>query len=923
MTHRLRTCPRLVAATSALALAGVLIPVATAGADTVTNTYTVPGTYSLTIPLNTTSVQVIAAGASGTPGADAGAEAGPGGNGGLGSLVNVTEPVAAGTSIAPGDDVDVVVGAHGGAGQGGSGNEEGGGGGGGGGAGIVLDETSAGTLLAGAGGGGGGGGGGGAFPSYNGGAGGHGNSGEGGSGEGSGSGGAIGGGCATFTFGADGGSASGGTDAGGGGGAGDGACGGAGGAAGSGGGGGGGGGGAGNSAYDSVGTGSIGVVTSAGDASVELVFTRSSAAPVFTSASIASVQLSSGTVNFHVTASGFPSPTLALSGAPSWVSFDPNSGVLSGTIPARTRGTFPMFFTAANGVLPNATQEFLLSVSASEPGPVPPGTLRGNVTKPFSVQLKETGGVLPVTWSVHDGVLPAGLKLSSAGLISGTPTQTGGDVFDVGVTDSAIPQPVTAVIPVNVFISPRKLMITTTAPAAATAGKAYSQTLSAIMGIAPLRWSIAAGALPKGLSLNASTGKLSGTPTQTGTSSFTVKVTDATKPTAMAATAKLSLTIRPAVQAAVYVVQGGYSGVLSFSLGANGNVAPLTTITGSATTLDGTGAVAIDPSGRIYVANEDNATISEYAYGVTGNVAPSSVLGGSATGLAEPSALAVDSAGRLYVANPAANTITVYPPLAGGDQRPIATIGGPLTGLDGPEALTFGPGGDLWVANLFTNSLTAYRPTANGNVAPVATIAGSDTGLDGPQAMTLDAAGHLLVADTYSSTLTEYPTTDNGNDGPLREILGTATGLSFPDGVDVDTVGNIYVANQFGGVTKYAPGASGNATPLATISGAATGLSAPGKVAVAPPLSVKTQRLGKTRVGRRYGWQLKAYLGTTPYHWKKIHGRLPKGIHLSRGGKLYGKPKHRGAYRFTVRLTDSTRPRMTATARLVLHVRKR
>jgi hypothetical protein len=88
-------------------------------------------------------------------------------------------------------------------------------------------------------------------------------------------------------------------------------------------------------------------------------------------------------------------------------------------------------------------------------------------------------------------------------------------------------------------------------------------------------------------------------------------------------------------------------------------------------------------------------------------------------------------------------------------------------------------------------------------------------------------------------------------------------------------------------------------------------------------LSVKSRRLGKARVGRRYRWQLKAYLGTTPYHWKKIHGRLPRGIRLTPGGKLHGKPRHRGVYRFTVRATDSTRPRMTATAGLVLRVRKR
>jgi large repetitive protein len=46
-------------------------------------------------------------------------------------------------------------------------------------------------------------------------------------------------------------------------------------------------------------------------------------------------------------------------------------------------------------------------------------------------------------------------------------------------------------------------------------------------GATPYTWSLASGALPAGLSLNAATGEISGTPTTAGTANFTVQVTGA------------------------------------------------------------------------------------------------------------------------------------------------------------------------------------------------------------------------------------------------------------------------------------------------------------------------------------------------------------------------------------------------------------
>jgi len=73
---------------------------------------------------------------------------------------------------------------------------------------------------------------------------------------------------------------------------------------------------------------------------------------------------------------------------------------------------------------------------------------------------------------------------------------------------------------------PQGPQITTTSAPNGTVGTAYATTLAASGGTAPYSWAITNGALPAGLSLAASSGAISGTPTAAGTSSFAAQVTD-------------------------------------------------------------------------------------------------------------------------------------------------------------------------------------------------------------------------------------------------------------------------------------------------------------------------------------------------------------------------------------------------------------
>jgi hypothetical protein len=297
-------------------------------------------------------------------------------------------------------------------------------------------------------------------------------------------------------------------------------------------------------------------------------------APAITSASSATwVQGTAG--SFTVTATGTPTPTITESGAfPGGVTF--NGNVLNGT--PTTTGTFPITFTASNGVSPNAAQNFTLTVNAPATHLAITTTLlpSGQVNAAYSQELTATGGVSPYTWSLI-GSLPAGLSLNGAGVISGTPSGLAGTSnFTVTVTDSAAAT-ATANLAITINgVTP--LTITTTSLPNGSVGTPYNQSLTATGGIAPYSWQVPD--LPAGLS-SSSTGTIFGVPSAVGTSTFTVTVTDSENPPS-SVNANLSITIGAQVGCTnnasfngsyAAVIQGPLVGWLgSFSTDGNGHL---------------------------------------------------------------------------------------------------------------------------------------------------------------------------------------------------------------------------------------------------------------------------------------------------------------------------------------------------------------
>lgn len=127
------------------------------------------------------------------------------------------------------------------------------------------------------------------------------------------------------------------------------------------------------------------------------------------------------------------------------------------------------------------------------------------------------GGTPPFTWAVVEGSLPPGLSLDpTTGAVTGTPTQAGGDYsWTIQVTDSSSPTP---------LVSTSNSGIESIDPMDGTVGLPYSQAYTPTAGAPPdTTWSVTEGSLAPGLSLDPSTGILSGTPTQAGNYSWSVQ----------------------------------------------------------------------------------------------------------------------------------------------------------------------------------------------------------------------------------------------------------------------------------------------------------------------------------------------------------------------------------------------------------------
>ncbi len=305
---------------------------------------------------------------------------------------------------------------------------------------------------------------------------------------------------------------------------------------------------------------------------------------------------------------GTPPFTLSISAGslPDGLSLNSTSGAITGT--PTTIGTASFTVSATDARSLTGTRNLSINIRGAvsiTPTPLP----GGQVGVPYNATVTATGGVLPYTWSVNSGSLPAGLALTSnpdgTGTIAGTPTTLGSSMFTLQVADSESP-PATGIsgsLSINIEGT---VTITTTSLPNGNVAIFYDYQLMATGGMAPYHWTYS-GTLPPGLSLTAATGVISGTPTMTGSYPITVQVSDS-ESTPATATGSFTIVVAPTppLQITTSSLPAGTQGVYYTSpVVGTGGVPPYswTLAAGSmplpaGLTLSGTGVIAGTPTGN-------------------------------------------------------------------------------------------------------------------------------------------------------------------------------------------------------------------------------------------------------------------------------------------------------------------------------------
>jgi alpha-tubulin suppressor-like RCC1 family protein len=254
----------------------------------------------------------------------------------------------------------------------------------------------------------------------------------------------------------------------------------------------------------------------------------------------------------------------------------------------------------------------------------------------YSRKLIALGGTPPYTWSIISGELPGGMSVNtSTGEISGTALVNANVSFTVMVTDSAG----ATAEKTFTMIAHDAPLVTTDALASAVTGIAYNQVLSASGGSGSyVSWQVVSGELPSGLALSAGAGVISGTPSATGTFTFTIEVKDSD---GLSSTKQFSIvvsTLRIATtQLGTGLVGFSYSQTLTATGGAapytwsisEGSLAPGLTLDGTAGTISGKPTASGTYSVSIQAADQNGATATQDYSVIVNDPLGAYIMGGS------------------------------------------------------------------------------------------------------------------------------------------------------------------------------------------------------------------------------------------------------------------------------------------------------
>ncbi|HEX5424177.1 MAG TPA: putative Ig domain-containing protein [Candidatus Acidoferrales bacterium] len=646
-------------------------------------------------------------------------------------------------------------------------------------------------------------------------------------------------------------------------------------------------------------------------------------------------------------------------GLPDGLTLDGSTGIISGTpssTAAVTNATVKVSDTNASATLTLNFEVFeRLVINAVTPPPA-------HVNAPYSLSVTAQGSSAVNTWSIVAGQLPPGLSMTQGtqnldvAIISGTPGQTGTYDFTIQATDFTLPQ--TATLDVSIAVDSH-LAITKSQLKNAEQNAVYTDSFTAVNGTTPLTWAIN-GTLPAGLTLNASTGQVSGTPTAQGGYPYTVTVTDSSA-TPASDSGQGDLTVAQALQI-VGNLNSAYIGKPYIdSLTAIGGYYPYTWSVSSGSLPPG---LAINSYGTIegtptqlgaysFVLQVSDSATPPYSatQAATLNVTPTplSVLGNpfspAPLNVLYHSQIPISGGTPPYTLSITSGTLPpglTFDPTTGyidGTPTQVGTFNFSVMGTDSSNPMETGTANAfIQIRNPLGRNDSIATATPLGNSADVsipvvlsispyidpidATTANPDTDY---YRLVADAGGTVHVetfaqrswgADTLDSVIELLD--QNGN---RMQSCGqpnyTASCLNDDiDSTTLDSALDLKVPGTSGTQTTFYAHVfdwRGDARPdmqyYLNVSG------------VIEPLTITSTNLGPgaTR-GISYQKQMTSTGGIGAVTWSLDSGALPAGWALSSSGVLSGTATTDGFYTFTIKATDSGNPPEVARAQFTLQI---
>ncbi|MFN3887311.1 MAG: beta strand repeat-containing protein [Aquabacterium sp.] len=573
---------------------------------------------------------------------------------------------------------------------------------------------------------------------------------------------------------------------------------------------------------------------------------------------------------------------------------------------------------------------------------------------PFSQMLTSSGGLAPYSYALQSGTLPAGLTLSSGGVISGTPTQRGAYSFTVRSTDATTPTAQFTDKGYSGTVNPAPMSISPTS-ATAIQNVSFSQALTVSGGVAPHSCLLESGSFPSGISISSGCVVSGTTSATTGNYPVTIRVTDSSTGVGShfeLESFTLTVSAPPAVTITVSPASVSEDGAtdLTYTVTRSLNLSSPTVVN---ITTSGTATAGSDYTGSV-------ATVSIPAGATTATI----VINPTADGMVEPDetvTLTVAAGAGYTVGVPASATGTILnddlPNLAindvtanegnagttnftftvslsapagpGGVTFDIGTANGTATaGVDyvaqslagqtiaaGSSTYTFTVlvNGDLLNEaneNFFvnvTNVVNAVVVDGQGvgtisNDDPLPSLSIDDVSVVEGNTGTVNAVFTVTLSAASGQTVSVNYATADGTATQPADYTNTSGTLTFTAGqtsrtITVPVIGEtVPEANE-----SFFVNLSG-ATNATIADNQGVGTITNDDV----PVTVSPATLPGATVAAAFSQTLSASGGAGPYSFAVTAGSLPPGMVQASGGLLNGTPTGGGTFNFTITATDSS-----------------